>query len=284
MKKTDFRPSIHGWPFSNNYSFHADLPVGGKTYRNLGYCGGMCWTAQTRYYSATRIPRDTPDPAQGDALYSEILSEQIESLPPEKVLRIFDWQQSPDMSSWSDFHHSLGHRTKQEWPSIRQHIDDGKPVTLTLIANSNDYDPSHLSDNHRVIAYGYDERPLRDGDWVHGSRHASIRKITIWIYDPNFHDDDDVQLSFFTGCDDNWIGLRHNRPGEEFHGFFRDDRSRSYTFADSTTVAINSCVQSSIVSSAAAEYDLRFSWRCRIIPCFCVMMKWNGPGGWSIPY
>lgn len=296
MRTTYFRPSIHGWPFRNSFTY--SLGFKGTTMQQ-GFCGGMCWTALNRFYAGVGIPRGTQSPAQGDALYNEILDEQKASLagpptaPGAKLWQIYEWQQSPDLSHQLDPHHSLGHKTQQEWPDVKLLLDSSKPVTLTLIAHSNDYNPGHLSDNHRVVAYAYEERPLRDGEWVHGNRRPNIRHVTISIYDPNYPYDpyrpgcDDVSLTFYTGCDDSWIHLRHSED-DEFHGFFLDDKDRSYASADSTSVSISSCVQTGISSATEADYDLKFSWRCRFIPYFSIRVngvdwQYNAPAKAGYP-
>ena len=279
MKTTYFKPSIHGWPFDNSYDFDAPVHFDHVTLHNLGYCGGMCWTALDRFYAGINIPRGTQSPAQGDDLYNEILNEQLASLmgpsmvPGTKLWQIYEWQQSPDLDNLINLHHSLGRKTQKEWRKIKKLLDSSKPVTLTLIASSNDYNPDNLKNNHRVVAYAYEERPLQDGEWVHGDSNPNIRHVTIFIYDPNYHDDDDVRLTFHRGCDDSWIRLRHNKPYEEYHGFFLDDKERSYTSADSTSVWIDSIVQTGISSVTEADYDLQFSWKCRFIPYFCIQVN-----------
>ena len=273
MVTTHFRPSIHGWPFANSYDYKVDLPFHDATINNLGYCGGMCWTVLDRFYSATRIPRDTPQPQQGQALYDEILAEQVVSLSFGTLAQIYSWQRSPRLSHATNPHHSQGYLTKQEWPRVRARLDQSLPVTLTLIAHSNDYDISDMSDNHRVVAYAYDVRGLASTDWVHGQRHASIRHVTIWIYDPNRPNEDDVCLTFFTGCDDEWIGLRHSVPGNDFRAFFLDDRNRSYQYNEATKISIDSCVVSGISDYALADVDLTFSWKCAFIPYFSVQVN-----------
>ena len=274
----NFRPSIHGWPFGNSYNLDVQLPFKDVTLKNLGYCGGMCWTALERFFSGTIIDRNTRAPSQGEALYQEILQTQLESLDVATLEKIYLWQTSPDLGKADIGHlfrtHSIGHMTQEEWPNVRTSLDNFKPITLTLIASSNDVHPEHLENNHRVVAYGYDVRQLQDGEWVHGEPNSDIRRnirhVTIFIYDPNHPDDDDVCLGFYTGCPDSWIGLSHTYGN--FHGFFLDDKNRNYASSDSTDVWINSCVQTGISSATLAAYDLTFSWKCAFIPYFSVQV------------
>ena len=276
MQTTFFRPSIHGWPFFNCYDYKVQLPFHDATLNNLGYCGGMCWTALQRFYDHTLIDRNTPEPTQGTALYNEILKAQIASLPVSTLAKIYLWQTSPDLGHWYR-NHSIGHMTQQEWSKVKDSIDQIHPVTLSLITSSNDGDPLHLTDNHRVVAYAYEIRPLYDGEWVHGNINPNIRHITLSIYDPNFPNDDSVCLTFYTGCDDSWIGMKHTY--ENFHGFFLDDQNRAYVSNDETSVSITSCAQTAINSPTLADYELKFSWKSRIIPYFLIQIdgqNWCG--------
>jgi len=105
MKTTYFRPSIHGWPFGNSWrkSFVFDTIT-----LDMGFCGGMCWRALQRFYNAIPIPRGTPMPSEGDALYEEIWDAQVNSVPVSTLLKIYDWQMSPDLGHWSNPLSSLG--------------------------------------------------------------------------------------------------------------------------------------------------------------------------------
>jgi hypothetical protein len=254
---TYFRPSIHGWPFGNLWKY--TFPFNTLSLE-MGYCGGMCWTALQRFYDGIPIARGTPAPPQGDPLYDEIFAVQQGSLSSMKVGAIFEWQASPDLDK-----DGLGYRTQKEWPKVRGFLDASKPVTLTLIVHSNDVYPWHLSDNHRVVAYAYDVRPV---DPAEGAPAGADSHVTLYIYDPNYPDEDDVCLTFFTGGKRSKIRLRHNRPDEEVHGFFVDDLDRSYASSDSTKVSIDKCDRTAITSKTRANYDLQFSWRCRFVPHF----------------
>jgi hypothetical protein len=115
---------------------------------------------------------------------------------------------------------------------------------------------------------------------VHGTANSGIQAVTIYIYDPNVPNDDDVRLTFYTGCDDSWIGMRHNR-GASARGFFLDDRNRTFAHPASTTLTIASCTQSGISSPSRADYQFTFSWTCSFIPYFCIQVNgtnWNYNG------
>lgn len=273
MKTTYFKPSIHGWPFGNNWSYTLPLPLLNITINHLGFCGGMCWSALDRFFNGESIPRDTIAPAEGDPLYNDIGGEQLASLDVIKVLKMFEWQQSPKLSGhFGNIHKSLGEKTLNEWPLVKNHIDRSKPITLTLIRKSNNYNPGELVNIHRVIAYAYETRRLEVNEYVHGTRHASTRKVKLFIYDPNHKNDDNVYLTFYTNCDDDWIHLEHNKPNTKASGFFMDDKPRNLS-STRKSIHINSCVKVGIDSPNLANYDLTFSWTCNFIPYFCIQIN-----------
>ena len=268
MKTTYFRPSIHGWPFVNSWKY--TFPFNSYSL-SMGYCGGMCWTVLQRFYDGTPIGRGTPAPPQDDPLYNEIFNVQVGSLSPTKVGKIYDWQRSPDLSGHSlNPYESLGDRTQKAWPKVRACLDASKPVTLTLIVHSNDHNPKHLEDHHRVVAYAYEVRPVVAGE---GAPSGADSHVTIYIYDPNYPDDDDVSLTFFTGGAKSKIRLRHNQPDEDVHGFFLDDVDRSYASSDSTMMQIDKYEQTAIKDANWANYEIQFSWQCRFVPYFCVRVN-----------
>jgi hypothetical protein len=229
MPTTPFKPSIHGWPFVNSFDYSF---LFNKVTIGMGFCGGMCWDALDKFYSNTRIDRALKHPVQGEQLYNELFKVQEDSLPIETLAKIYDWQQSPDIDHAFDplhgnlnIYHSLGFKSKNEWQSIQSALDSHKPVTLTLIASSNDFNLLNMSNNHRVVVYGYTTRGLNDNDKIQGTKNPNIQRVDMMIYDPNYPNDDHVTLSFYVDCDDNWIGLTHNR-GDNFHGFFMDEKKR----------------------------------------------------------
>lgn len=271
MITTYFRPSIHGWPFGNSWrkSFLYDTVT-----LEMGFCGGMSWTALERFYGGIPIPRDVGQPSEGDALYDEIWNAQVDSVPAGTLWKIYKWQMSPDLSHRSNPLHSLGHRTQRAWPSVKGSLDASKPVTITLVASSNDANLKHLEDSHRVVAYAYDVASIVEGE---GAPKGADSKVTIWIYDPNYPDEDSVKLTFYLGAERSSIRLRHSK-GDEFHGFFKDDRDRSYDYSDATKVQIDKCDQTGISSATRADYDFEFSWQCRFIPYFNILvngMSWG---------
>ncbi len=278
---TYFKPSIHGWPFGNSWDWTIETPIIPLeiTLTDIGFCGGMCWTALDRFFDGICLPRDIGAPVEGTDLYGEILLSQIASAGDvDTLMKMYEWQMSPKLSGhWGNPHRSLGSKTLVEWHTkVRNYFlnpspQENKPVTLTLIATSNDYDPFHLSAHHRVIAYGFEERELYDDEYVHGERNAKIRHVKLYIYDPNHPNDDDVYLTFYTNCDDHWIRLRHSED-KKYTGFFVDDLVRNYSSTDDPEVHIEKLELSEFTSATNAMFDLKFNWKSRTIPYFCVQI------------
>ena len=272
MVTTYFKPSIHGWPFKNEgfiYTFVTD-PFNFDS----GFCGGMCWTALSRFYQGSLIPRDTPKPSRGEDLYEELERIQENSLPLDIIWKIYRWQMSPDQSHVFRMH-SLGERTQNAWPGVKDRLDSLKPVTLTLITSSSDYNPFHLGNNHRVVAYAYYERPLYDGEGAPGGADTAV---IIYIYDPNYPNCDDVYLKFYLHGTSNKIKMTHSM-NSEVHGFFLDDKNREFIFPDNPSVLINNCIQTGIPNRSTADYELKFSWKCKFIPYFCLQID---NGDWAL--
>ncbi len=282
MKRTTyFKPSIHGWPFGNNWDWTIKFPFPefDINLNGIGFCGGMCWTALDRFYSGIPIERDTKAPSSRTSLYKEILKVQVASVADVgKLSKMYEWQMSPRLSGhFGNPHQSLGTRTLLEWNNVKMFLNPpsgphySKPVTLTLIRTANDYDPAHLVQHHRVIAYGFEERELRVGEYIRGEINDQIRHVKLYIYDPNYKNDDDVYLTFYTNCGDDWISLNHSK-GDRATGFFVDDIGRNYTSDEYPNVQIQKINLTDYISASRAHFDLQFRWECRVIPYFCIQV------------
>lgn len=95
--------------------------------------------------------------------------------------------------------------------------------------------------------------------------------MKLYIYDPNYKNDDDVYLSFFTGCDKDWIHLQHSK-NKKVTGFFVDDKERSYPSAELPNVEIQKLELAEIISATHAQFDFQFRWECYFIPYFCIQV------------
>ena len=96
-----------------------------------------------------------------------------------------------------------------EWPTIKADLDAGHPSPLGLIKVKSG-DPAMLGRNHQVLAYGYDQN---------GS------ELTLFLYDPNFPNDDNATLSLSLGDPSQPCNLRCD-TAPEIYCFFRTTYAR----------------------------------------------------------
>jgi hypothetical protein len=204
---TGFIPSIHGWPFGNSFPYQPsliglDIPIS----FTFGFCGGMSAAALDRYLNGVHIPRDIAKPKQGEPLYDELLDRQRKSLMKSGGFRwaeIYDWQRRPDQGHWWQ-PHSVGYLTKKEWPKLGDKINTGLPTILCLIRVEG-Y-TANPTNNHQVLAYKYDYNDLS-------------KDLTIWVYEPNWPNHNDVRLTMNFGLPKSNINARQS-TGERLRGFF----------------------------------------------------------------
>ncbi len=176
-----FRPSLHGFHFSNRYPPGPTVRLGfidpriiGVGDAEAGLCGGMSWFVRERFEAGLPIPTDTAAPDNGSPLFRSIVRRQVMSL---------DWLRGP-LRFWraaSISPAALARRTSQvEWPKIRAAIDAGRLPMVGLIRHHG-WSPFDLSKDHQVLAYAYET-------------DAGSGETTIRLYDPNWPDRDDVAV------------------------------------------------------------------------------------------
>src|SRR5689334_9274155 len=85
---------------------------------------------------------------------------------------------------------------------IRADIDAGHPSPLGLVTIKS-YWPGDLGANHQVLAYRYLE---------------SGTDVTLWVYDPNQPDNDNVTIAFSTLAWDRPLNVVHNVSVNDEHG------------------------------------------------------------------
>jgi hypothetical protein len=192
---TGFLPSQNGWPFDNRF---VKVPpfklIGGLKFGDAsnGLCGGMVYAALDYFVAGLDIPT-IPD--EDLSKYKSPMQGPIFDYFGKRLFNSFDiptgvWNyielMHPDFPDYktSKSQASMIPRSRawrmvrQEWPIIKSKLDTGRPCPLGLIRakSSNLFD---MGKNHQVLAYGYDQT----GD-----------DLTLFIYDPNFHHDDNVTL------------------------------------------------------------------------------------------
>lgn len=259
--KTRFIPQIHGFKFDNS-GFHltaADLGLDSDVAvtQDFGLCGGMSFAALDRFFSERQVEARTDTPDSADPLFNELLTRQIDTLRDGVWKKVLNWQSAPDMGHLIR-KHSVGYRTKKEWPTIKEKLDSGIPITLCLICVEG-Y-TANPTKNHQVVAYHYEERDER---------------IFIWVYDPN-HPGDPQFIS--VNLEENNIDGQHSSPHlERLRGFFPIDYdlqeivARIYS-ARSSCHFINANIGSiDGQPTRLNEFKLQFSWHANYIPCYHLM-------------
>jgi hypothetical protein len=189
----DFLPSTSGLHFPNAFphapAVEIPLPDGqtlGIGDAANGLCGGMAFTARDYFEAHRPPPPDTTPPAEGSPLFEYLVGRLIASFNlPLGIARYLELMDPlrPTAETFESLHglglHSCGWiMVEQEWSKVQQELDSGHPAPLGLVkvvsAHARD-----LGRNHQVLAYGYD---LNGAD------------LTLWLYDPNYPDRDDVCL------------------------------------------------------------------------------------------
>lgn len=177
----DFRPSLHGFAFRNDFS-GSSLPINlGAAEKKLGLpshfglCGGMSFAAADYFLARRAIPDDATQPEHGTPLYTYIYSRQSASFGTMNTmaLRFIEWMRLPE-----DGPDGTRARTAPQIAPIEAALSRGEPVILGLVLVSTDdtREPWH---NHQVLAYA--------------STRAG-RTVEFRIYDPNFPKRDDAVI------------------------------------------------------------------------------------------
>lgn len=201
-KTTKFLASKQGYRFSNSFTISPTVFGQDLGSWDMGLCGRMAAGALNLFNRGVSAPTTTTTPAQGSALYAELLQRQVASLSAAIFAKILLWQNSPDMSNRLA-PHSVGWRTKQEWPALKVRLDLGRPTVIILMRKEGAL--ANPSGNHQVLATGYSYDPL-------------TRDLSISAYDPN-HGTAPVTLAMNFGLPESNIAARQS-TGERLRGFF----------------------------------------------------------------
>ena len=227
-----FMPSTSGLHFDNSFPHEPDLTItlpGGATIgigdASNGLCGGMVFTAMDFHGAGVAPPPDAAPPPGGSPLFNYIVRRLFDSfgLPfgPGRYLWLMN-PALPDHETWASQAGLAPHghawvMINEEWPKIRMDIDSGRlsPLGLVKIRSLNAGDLGH---NHQVVAFGYD---LNGND------------LTLHLYDPNNHDNDNVTMSLNIGDPMHTTVVTFSpSDGMDPFCFFRTD----YAFADPSSL------------------------------------------------
>jgi hypothetical protein len=184
-----FLPSTRGLHFTNYFPHEPEITVqlrGGKTLglgdAANGLCGGMVFIVRDFFETNSPIPADTQPPASASPLYRFIVKRLLESFNlPFGIARYIELMEPafPDVGLGFGLPSRASVMVHDEWPRIKADIDAGHPVPLGLIKVKS-AQLQDLCKHHQVLAYGYD---------------LVETKLTLWLYDPNYPDRDDVNLA-----------------------------------------------------------------------------------------
>jgi hypothetical protein len=181
-----FLPSVQGFRFMNYWPSNPariislgplHIPIGDT---GRGLCGGMAFAARDRWERhEPGSPLETPPPP-ADPLFKEIVDRQFASFGPRFSVPLRFWMSSGGSQPGRD-----RETATKAWPAIKAEIDAGSPSMLGLVRRSG-WNPLALGLGHQVVAYRYDETPIR---------------VSIWIYDPNYPGNDNAVVWFERGAD-----------------------------------------------------------------------------------
>lgn len=205
---TGFVPSQHGFRFANAFPSVPDItiqiPLGRVEFGDAsdGLCGGMVFCALDYFLAGRPIPAITKPPTTG-VLFDTFVRRLLNSFNfPEGVLRyIFlmhpEYPDDERRSGKLFTPHGRAWQTiRVEWPLIKQMLDSGKPCPLGLVRVKST-DLSQLGQNHQVLATGYD---------------VSDDLLTLFIYDPNYPNRDDLTLSMSLAAPEQTTPIMYSAP------------------------------------------------------------------------
>jgi hypothetical protein len=220
--QTTFRPSAHGWHFSNNnwqpvpnaeISIFPgiSIPIGNAS---NGMCGGMTYSAIDYYLDGRPIPARTDVPRDlSDPDFTYIAQRLWDSFHLNEV--VFG---SSALKTYGDYMaYGPADRArvtiKEALPVIRADIALGIPSALGLIgAHAEGLGPmiANLGKNHQVCAYSY----KRDGNIVR-----------LGIYDCNLPDNNSIEISI-NADEMSFPSINHNTSMSQLLMFFQTGYTR----------------------------------------------------------
>lgn len=178
---TAFDPARHGWPFGNLYHYAPGVGPVRLPSIELGFCGGMVFSAIDRFYAGEPMPAGLAAPRQGEPLFDLLFKRQRQTLIGGVTVKTYAWQLRADEDRGST--PGLGTRTTREWQRVRQSIDAGQPAVICLIREQGVL--GKVWNNHQVVVHGYQIQPSG--------------RVTLRVYDPNFRNRAGVRIEFTPG-------------------------------------------------------------------------------------
>lgn len=217
---TGFVPSQHGFHFANAFPsvpvITIPTPLGKVELGNAsnGLCGGMVFCALDHFFAKRPIPALRTPPSTG-TLFDTIVRRLLNSF--NLPLGIFgyivlmdpDYPDSETRSGGINFapHGRAWQTIRVEWPLIKSMLDAGTPCPLGLVRVKSK-DLSQLGHNHQVLATGYD---------------VVDDRLTLFIYDPNFPDRDNLTLSLSLAAPEQPTPITYSARDLPVFAFFHVD-------------------------------------------------------------
>jgi hypothetical protein len=210
-----FLPSTRGLHFTNYFPHEPEIKIQlplGKTLglgdAANGLCGGMAFVARDYFEANQPIPSNADAPASDSPLYKFVVQRLLDSFNlPLGIGRYLELMEPsfPDASPGFGLPGRSSVMLHDEWPKIKADLDAGHPVPLGLVKVVSDQ-PENLGKNHQVLAYGYD----LDGT-----------SLTVWLYDPNYPNRDDIQFQLSTANAQAPVKLTYTPSAEQVFCFFQ---------------------------------------------------------------
>jgi hypothetical protein len=210
-QSTGFAPGQHGFHFANAFPSVPDItipiPFGKVVFGDAseGLCGGMVFCALDYFLAKRPIPASKTPPTTG-MLFDTIVRRLLNSFNlPLGILNYIvlmhpDYPDGETRSGGNAFapHGRAWQTIRVEWPLIKQILDSGRPCPLGLVRVKTT-DLSKLGQNHQVLATGYD---------------VSDDLLTLFIYDPNHPNRDDLTLSLSLAAPEQPTPITYSARGE----------------------------------------------------------------------
>ena len=200
MIRTTFSPVQHGFKFRNEFVNHIiTVPSLGINFDTSGRCGGMAFAALDYWHHHLAVPENSSLPIDGTLVSAYIYDRLMNSILAN-AFRYFHFMRTPDHPTWLNGIGVARATREEEFPKLRQLIDQGQPCALGLTQAR---DVGGFGNDHQVVAYGYEV----------GDPYS-----TVLIYDNNFPNEE-VRLTFKTVYDPGEREVHHNH-NQIWRGFF----------------------------------------------------------------
>jgi hypothetical protein len=207
----NFQPSANGLNYSNNNwpnvpdltlsTPFGNIPIGSAS---NGLCGGMAFSVRDLFEAHLLPPVTTANPDSGSPAFNYIVQRLFDSFNlPTGVAEYYTWMNLPSHDTL--IASGTSHLTiESTMPTVRDTIDSGHPCPLGLVCIEST-NPEDLGQNHQVLAYGYQDE---------GSM------TTVFVYDCNWPDDDNVTISFDHTDPDHTTAFNYSTGDHNVRGFF----------------------------------------------------------------